>query len=220
LPLLLVAVAVVLGLRSRTSPAGAADGLRTVKVVGLIHYGLTLRGVVQLAQELLTMRAMGVPESFVNLVACSAALIVNPLLGFAFRRRHPRGRWFAIAWYALLSTIGIGITYWLVRYRVAVDPARWPDDLVGKGMPLFLLFVMFLPRIKRAFKADAGLPKAQDPKSVMEKVEPVDTAPSLSKPRRGTIIDTVCVSLLIVVISTLVVDVADWTRQLLLESDY
>ncbi|MFI5459145.1 MAG: hypothetical protein ACHRXM_27265 [Isosphaerales bacterium] len=218
--LVVVAIVVLIGRRSRSATAVWLDGLRTVRLIGLIHYALALRAVVQLVQELLTMRVMGVAESFANLICWAVAVLVNPFLGLGLWRRRPRARRWAMAWYAFLSLIAIAVTLWRWRYHAVFDPARWPDDLVGNGLPLFLLGVMLLPRIKRVFAAKASPPRDVDgelsgggPASAL--------TPSVSTPAPAawTIVSLLCLLLLLIVISTLVVDLADWARRLVVESE-
>jgi len=222
LPVLLVVVAIVVLIRrrSRSSTVVWLDGLRAVRLIGLIHYGLALRSLVQLIQELMTLRVMGVAESFANLICWALAVLVNPFLGLGLRRRRPRCRRWAMAWYAFLSLIAIVVTVWRWRYHAAFDPARWPDDLIGNGLPLFLLGVMLLPRIKRVFAAEVSSPREVD--SEPSGREP---APALTKtlstpaPAGWTIVSLLCLLLLIIVISTLVVDVVDWARRLVFEPE-
>jgi len=216
--LVIVAIAVVIRRRSRCSTTAGLDGLRTVHLISLIHYAQALRSLVQLLQELLKLRAMGIPESFATFVICVLAVLINPLLGFGLWQRRPRARRCAIAWYAFLSVIAIAVTLWRCRYHAAIDPARWPDDLVGSGLPLFLLVVMLLPRIKRVFAAKASSPRELDSESSDRELAPA-LAPTFStaRPPRWTIVSLLCLLLLIIVISTLVVDVADWADRLVFE---
>ena len=215
LPVLLVAAAVVIGLRFRPAAPGLLDGFRTVRLISLIHYGLALRGLIQLVQELLTMRAMGVPESFANLITWTIAVLVNPLLGLGLWQRRPRARRWAIAWYVLLSVIAIIVTVWLQRYHVAIDPARWPDHLVGKGLPLFLLGVMLLPRIITAEPVPQRVLET-DPGNRERMAASTPPPPA----RTGwTIVSLLSLLLFFVVISTMLVDVADWTDRLIVDSE-
>jgi hypothetical protein len=222
LPLVLAVVAIGVMIRRRLTSSAAAglDGLRTVRLIGLIHYALALRSLVQLMQELLTLRAMGIPESIATLTTCALSVLVNPLLGLALRHRPPRARRWAISWYAFLSLIAVRVTFWLWRYHVEVDPARWPDHLVGYGLPLFLLGVMLLPRIKRVFAPESA-PRREmgsEPGDRERVPAPAQTW-STSTPARWTIVSLLCLSLLIVAGSTLVVDVADWASRLVFESE-
>ena len=122
-----------------------------VRIVALIHLSLGLHGAIRLVQELLTMRVMGVTESFANFVVELISVIVNPLLAIGFWRARPMARYWAIAWYVFLSAIAVFVAHWYWRYHVPVEPRSWPNHLAGKVMPLFLLVVMFLPRVKRVF---------------------------------------------------------------------
>jgi hypothetical protein len=207
LPILLMAVVVVvLGRWQARSAlvAGLADRTLAVRRIGLIHYGLAVRAGIFLVQELLTMRIMGIPGSLVILVPSAIGVVINPLLGLGLRRRPPRTRtrWWAIAWYTLLALLAIYSTYWLWRYNSAVDPARWPDDLVWLGLPVFLLVVMLLPRTGRAFAAKAE-----------STTNPSDQEPAPAPP------DWLWVSLpallfLIVLSSTVVVEMVDWVHRI------
>jgi hypothetical protein len=220
LPLLLLVVAAAVLIRQRRRPQAAAglDALRTVRLIGLIHYGLALRALCQLTQELLTMRAMGISESFANLITSTLAVLVNPLLALRLRHQPPRGRWWAIAWYAFLSSIAIAVTRWLWHYHVEIDPARWPDHLIGYGLPLLLLAVMLLPRTRRAFAAAAACEPDREPADG-------EPAPALTltlravTPPRWSMVSLLILLLLIVVLSTLALDLIDWTRLSALESE-
>ena len=222
LPLLLAVVAIGVVIRRHLTSSNAAglDGWRSVRLIGSIHYALALRSLCQLMQELLTLRAMGIPESFASLITCALSAAVNPLLGLGLRHRPPRARRWAISWYAFLSFFAIMATLWLLRYHVEIDPARWPDHLVGYGLPLLLLAVMLLPRIKRAFalesapRRDVGS-EPGDPERTPATAQMLST----STPARWTIASLLCLLLLIVVISTLIVDLADWAGRLVSRSD-
>ena len=91
LPALLVVTAVFVAARNRrlerNNPAALdLDGRRLVKIAALIHLGISIQALVRLIQELLTMREMGVPESFANFVGQTLSVIVNPLLALGFWR--------------------------------------------------------------------------------------------------------------------------------------
>jgi hypothetical protein len=217
LPVLLTASAVVTVVLARRNPLVAPTGglgrLQTVRRIGLIHYGLALRALIQLVQELLALRVMGIPQSFpvVGLIA-PAAVLVNALLGLALRRRRPRGWLWAFAWYALLSLIAISVTVWMWRYNAAVDAADWPDHLVSKGMPLYLLVVMLLPRTRCVFAAQSpAQEKSTEPR------DPERGPASAPTPAGPPVVSLLTLMFLIIVTSTLVVDVADWVIRLATE---
>ncbi len=91
LPALLVVTTVFVVVRNRrldrNNPAAIdLDGRRLVKIAALIHLGISVQALVRLIQELLTMREMGVTESFENLVGQTCSVIVNPLLALGFWR--------------------------------------------------------------------------------------------------------------------------------------
>ena len=115
---------------------------------------ISVHAAVRLAQELLTMREMGIPESFVNLIEESISAIVNLLLALGLWLAHRWARWLAIAWYLLLSVIAVIVSAWLLALPGGRRSQRWwPEYLAGKLMPLFLLVVMFLPRVRTSFCA-------------------------------------------------------------------
>jgi len=218
--LMVVTIAVVIRRRSQSPAAAGLDGLRTVHVICFIHGGLALRSLVQLTQELLALRAMGIPESLATLIICVLAVLINPLLGVGLWHRRPRARRWAIAWYAFLSAIAIYVTLWRWRYHAEVDPARWPDDLAGSGLPLFLLVVMLLPRIQRVFTAKASSPQeVESEPSGRERAPALTPTRSADTPARWTIVSLLSLLLLIIVISTLVVDAADWASRLFVEPE-
>jgi hypothetical protein len=211
LPALLAVVAVVVVVVLARRHARAAkiaglvdDGTLAVRRLGLIHYGLALRAGIFLVQELLTMRTMGIPESLVTLVLSAVAVVINPLLGFGLRRRPPRTRtrrW-AIAWYTFSSLIASYTTYWLWQYHAAVDLARWPDNLVSLGLPVFLWVVMLLPRTRRAFAP------------ATESTNPSDREPSLPG---WPWLSLPALLILIVLSSTVAVDAVDWAFRMATE---
>jgi hypothetical protein len=212
LPVLLLAVTGIALLWRRFRPLTAAwlDGRAAVRRIGLIHYGLALHDLIHLAQELLTWRTMGIFQSnpTFSVRAPALAVLVNALLGFGLRRLSPLARRLAIGWYVLWSLFAIWITAWMWHYGAAVELADWPDYLVGKGMPLVLLAVVFSPQIKRVFAAPADQPGAR--------VRESGSAPgSTSWP----VVSLLTLWLLVVVGSTLVVDAADWLSRLVLGPD-
>jgi hypothetical protein len=157
-----------------------------------------------LVQELLTLNAMGVLQSnpVSNLITATGVL-VNPLLGFGLWNVRVRARRFAIVWHALSSSLAVGVTYWMWRYSAAIDLAEWPDYVVAKVMPLFLLFVMLLPRTRRLFSS--GL-RTEPPGKFAELAE---NAPGVV-PGVWPVLSLMVLMFLIVVCSTLLVDSADW----------
>jgi hypothetical protein len=209
LPMLLAVAAVVVLARRRARPARVdglvTDGALAVSRIGLIHYGLALRAGIFLAQELLSMRTMGIPASPVILVPAAVGVIINPLLGLGLRRRPPRRRTrrCAAAWYTFLSVLAIYSTYWLWRFNPDIDPARWPDNLVWLGLPVFLWVAILLPRTGRAFASTAS-PHPSD-----RQPPPPPGWPWVSLPT---------LLFLIVLSSTVAVDAIDWFHRMATES--
>jgi hypothetical protein len=216
LPMLLIVVAIVVVLRSRSRPATTSrlDGSRTVCRIGLIHFGLGLQALISLVQELLIVRTMGIPESHIRLVGVMIGAVVNALLGIGILCRRRVARRFAIAWYAILSLIAILAVAWLRYYRVAIDPASWPEQLISKVMPFFLLVVMLLPRTKRAF-----VKRAPSKPLLGESSNTDEALAQPPAPAGWPVASLLTVLFLIVVISNLVVDAADWGYRLVCETD-
>jgi hypothetical protein len=216
LPVLLMVVAIVVVVRSRSRPATTAwlDGSRTARRIGLIHCGLGLQALISLVQELLIIRTMGIPESHIRLVGVIIGAVMNLLLGIGLLCRRRVARRFAIAWYAILSLIAILGVAWLWYYRVAIDAATWPEQLVSKVMPLFLFVVMLMPRIRRVFATQAlAEPHFTEPTSQEGKS---DRSPA---PAGRPVVSLLTLLFLIVVCSNLVVDAADWGNRLVFETD-
>lgn len=206
LPALLVVVTVVvvvLGRRHARSAKVAgpvADGTLAVRRIGLIHYCLALRAAIFLVQELLTMRTMGIPESPVILIPSAIGVVINPLLGLGLRRRPPRRRtrWSAIAWYTFLSLLAIYTTYWFWQFSPGIDPARWPDDLIWLGLPVFLWVTMLLPRTRRAFAAKPATAK------------PPEFPELAPEPKGWPWLSLLALLFLVVLSSTVAVEAVDW----------
>jgi hypothetical protein len=213
--LLVVAAAVTLRYgRSHAKANASSDSLRTVRRIGLIHCALAAQSLIFLAQELLTMRTMGIPESHISLVVGSITTVMNTVLAFGLLHLSPIARRLALFWYALLSLISLLAIAWLYYYRVGIDPMKWPEQVVSKILPLFLLVVMLLPRAKQVFANRARLAPAT--------AEPSDRdgAAALAEGSVGwRIISLAALLFLIVVCSNLVVDAADWGYRLAFVSE-
>jgi hypothetical protein len=192
-------------LRTADPPSATFDGRRVVRIVALIHLGLGLHGVIRLVQELLTMRVMGVTESFANFIVESLAVIVNPLLALGFWLARPMARFSAMAWYLFLSVIAVLVVLWYRRYHVPVQPVTWPNHLCSKVMPLFLLVTMSVPRVKRVFVRQK--PGSRSP----DEFDTSDLA--AGRNLRWSVVSLVALLFLIVVASNLVVDSADWIER-------
>ena len=181
------------------------DGRRVVRIVALIHLGLGLHGAILLVQELLTFRVMGVAESFANLIIESFSVVINPPLALGLWRARPWARWLAIAWYAFLALVGMRVAYWLWHFQVPIEPRSWPNHLAGKAMPFILIVDMFLPRVKRVF--------ARRKKGTAPEVDPSANEPGPEPTGRWSIVSLIGLLFLIVVVSNLAVDTADWIER-------
>jgi hypothetical protein len=210
LPVLLLVTGVVVFLKDRrrrtaNPKAIGLDGRRTVRIVALIHLGLGLHGAMRLVQELLTMRVMGVTESFANFIVEVVSVIVNPLLAIGFWRTWRMARYWAIAWYVFLTAIAVYVVHWYWHYQVPVEPRSWPNHLASRVMPLFLLVVMFLPQVKQVFARQKTQTAASDERDANE------PAPALGA--CWSVVSLIALLFLIVVASNLTVDTADWIER-------
>jgi hypothetical protein len=212
--LALVAIAVLVRRRSRPEPSGLSDSQRIVRRIGLIHCALATQALIVLVQALLTMRTMGIPESFVSPIAGLLETLVNPVLAIGLLRRRSLTRRLAIVWYAIRSLLGILIIAWRWYYQVPFDLATWPELLVSRIMPLFLFVVMLLPRIKRVFV------KGAKPGPLAAQTSETELAlPLAEAPIGWPVVSLATLLLLIVAGSNLVVDTADWGYRLAFESE-
>jgi hypothetical protein len=210
LPALLLVTGIFIFVKNRrrqsTNPAAIGlDGPRVVCMIALIHLGLGLHGAIRLAQELLTMRVMGVTESFANFIVEMVTAIVNPLIAAGLWRPRPAARYWAIVWYVFLSAIAVLVVHWYWRYQVPVEARLWPNHLVARVMPLFLLVVMFLPRVKQVFA------RQKTATVDSEELDANEPAPELGA--RWSVVSLAVLLFLIVVGSNLTVDTADWIER-------
>jgi hypothetical protein len=214
LPVLLVVVAIAVLIRSWSRPGKTAwrDDSLTVRRIGLIHCALAIQSLILLAQELLTMRTMGIPGSHIGLIGGVISTVVNPALVIGLLRRWPLTRRLAIAWYVIRSLLAILVIAWRWYYQVAFEPATWPELAVSRTMPLFLLVVMLLPRIKRVFvNGTRAEPVNNEPS------DPEGATPLAEAPIGWPVVSLPTLLFLIVVCSNLVVDAADWGYRLAFE---
>jgi hypothetical protein len=204
LPALLIVVGAVFVIRHFTRGASEraaghgewssqrATGPRriTVRTIALIHVGLAIRAGIGLAQELMTLRTQGVPQSFpvTGIVAPTVAVLMNLTVGHGLWHLRPWGRRVAIGWDALVAILTALIAAWQWKYQATVRLDQWPDYLVSDGLPWFLLAVMLLPATRAVFATPA-------PPAAGSRSSPLTTAAIL---------------LLVVVTSTILVDAAGW----------
>ena len=212
LPVLLVVAAIAILVRRRAGarPNSSNDFARSIRRIGLIHCVLALHSLISLAQELLTIRIMGIPGSHVGLVGSTISTLVNPALALGLLRWRQTARRFAIGWYVFLSVIAVVVVHWMYRYGVDVDPATWPVQLTSKVMPFFLLLVMLLPRTKSLFARSKQLNQPGDGEGSL---------PLALAPAGWPVVSVLTVLFLVVVCSNLVVDTADWVYRLTFEAD-
>ena len=216
LPVLLAVVAVVVLIRSRSRAATttAWDSSQIVCRIGLIHSALAIQAFILLVQELLTLRTMGIPESLISLVAGLIDTVVNPILAVGLLRRWSLARRLAIAWYAILSLLGILVIAWRWYYLVPLDLATWPELAASRIMPLFLFVVMLLRRIKRVF-VRGSKPEPQSANTSNREL----ASPLTDAPIGWPVVSLATLFFLIVACSNLIVDAADWGYRLAFESE-
>ena len=212
LPVLLVVAAIAFLVRRRSGARlnSSNDFARSIRRIGLIHCVLALHSLISLAQELLTIRIMGIPGSHVGLVGSTISTLVNPALALGLLGWRQTARRFAIGWYVFLSVIAVVVVHWMYRYGVDVDPATWPVQLTSKVMPFFLLLVMLLPRTKSLFARSKQLNQPGDGEGSL---------PLALAPAGWPVVSVLTVLFLVVVCSNLVVDTADWVYRLTFEAD-
>jgi hypothetical protein len=219
LPVLLIVFALVVAIRRWNRPAAGSKQepsddnralsprwrLKAIRTIALIHLGLAVRAGIGLVQELLTLRAQGIPQSFpvTGIVIPAAEVMANLAIGHGLWRLRSWGRRAAIVWDALAAFITALVTVWQWKYRATVRLDQWPDYLVADVLPWFLLVVMLLPGTGSLFKLRRDV------------LQPGKVASPGPGQRRLSFLWLLAVLLLIIVISTLLVDAADWLVRLL-----
>jgi hypothetical protein len=213
LPALLIVLALVVAIRRCNGPVAGSKQepsddsrahssrwrLKAIRTIALIHLGLAVRAGIGLVQELLTLRAQGIPQSFpvTGILIPAVAVMANLAIGHGLWRLRSWGRWAAIVWDALVAIITALVTVWQWKYRATVRLDQWPDYLVSDVLPWFLLVVMLLPGTGSLFKLRRDVLYAGK-----------EASPEAWH-RRPSLLWLLAVLLLIVVSSTLLVDAAD-----------
>ncbi len=222
LPALLILLALVVMIWRRKSSAVASsktelsdDSMalagrwryRTIRTIALVHLGLAVRAGMGLAQELMTLRAQGIPQSFpvTGIVIPAAAVMANLAIGHGLWRLRSWGLWTAIVWDALVAVITAMVTVWQWKYRAAVRVDQWPDYVVAVVLPWFLLLVMILPGTRSLF----------GPRR--DRMLAGEEAETEARYRRPSLLWLFAFLFLIIVTSTLLVDGTDWVVRVLTE---
>ena len=172
--------------------------------------------VVHLAQELQTLRTMGIFQSNpVSNLITALSVLINPLLALACGGSRPGARVGAIVWYLLWSLMAAWVTYWIWHYHAPSKPPIGPTMWSARPLPWFLLFVMLLPQTGRLF---SDRPRTEKAASPQPEEAPVEVS---ARPSQGDwpILARVVILLLIVACSTLVVDAADWIYRMIAEPE-
>lgn len=222
LPALLIVVALFVAIRRCNCPVASSTEepsddsrahpprwlLKVIRSIALIHLGLAVRAGIALAQELLTLRAQGIPQSFpvTGIVIPAIAVVANLAIGHGLWRLRAWGRWAAIVWDALAAIMTALVTVWQWKYRATVRLDQWPDYFVADVLPWLLLVVMLLPLTGLLFELRRDVLAAGN-----------EASPGPRK-RRLSWLRLLAVLLLIIVSSTLLVDAADWLVRMLNES--
>lgn len=190
----LVGLPVLLGIASAVAFARGRDVSVVIRRLGLVHLVLASRAGVALVQELLTLRVMGIPQSFpvTGILWPFVTLVVDLLLARGLWRRTPRARRGALVWQTLQAVLAVPVVWFFWRYSVPVEPADWADHLVSKGFPFVILGLLWNRRVAGGFTLEG---------------EP-DHAPA-----RGLALISIC--LVVVAGSTLAVDLVDWLVRLI-----
>ena len=193
--------------RQRTLADVGLDGRRLVRIVALIHLGIALHAAMRLVQELLTMRVMGVPESFANLIGQSFSVIVNPLLALGLWLAWPSARWLAIGWYCVpvgdrrdRRRCGVGAIMW------RSISTWWPDHLRRQGD------AVLSARRHVPASSETGFRPAEKRAGGRRRSRSANE-PAPTPGRRWSIVSLIALLFLIVVVSNLAVDTADWIER-------
>jgi hypothetical protein len=189
--------------------AAPLASLGAVRLIALTHLLQAIRAGVGLARELLTLQSQGIPQSFpvTGIVVPAIAIIANLTIGHGLFHLRPWGRKAAIRWNALVAVITAMVAAWQWRYQATVRIDQWPDYLVADGLPWFRLVVMLLPDTRSVFTA--GRDRVTEARR---------NAPGREHGRLS-LTWLLTFMLLIVVLSTLVIDAAGWLASALSESE-
>jgi hypothetical protein len=189
--------------------AAKLASLGAIRLIALTHLAQAIRAAVGLARELLTLQSQGIPQSFpvTGIVVPVIAIMANLAIGHALFHLRPWGRNAAISWNALVAVVTAMVAAWQWRFQAAVRLDQWPDYLVSDGLPWFRLVVMLLPETRSVFMAGR------------DRI----TAARRNAPGRGhgqlSLVCLLSLLLLIVVLSTLMVDGTGWLASALSEGE-
>jgi hypothetical protein len=192
----------MVGRAAESTPPRSASTARTatIRIIALIHSALGLRAAVRLAVELLSMRGQGIPQSgpLRGIVVPIIQVIVNLTIGHGLRRLWRWARLGAIAWDALVAIVTALVTLWQWRFHTPVQLDQWPDYVVADALPWFLLVVLLLPGTRDLFTRTKSQPVSSGPAA---------TGWNTSWPSP---VFLTALLLLLVAVSTLVVDLIEW----------
>jgi hypothetical protein len=189
--------------------AALLASLGAIRLIALTHLVQAIRAGVGLARELLTLQSQGIPQSFpvTGILVPIIAIMANLAIGHGLFHVRPWGRTWAIRWNALVAVITALVAAWQWRFQATVRLDQWPDYLVSNGLPWFRLVVMLLPQTRSVFTA--GRDRISEARR---------NAPG---PGRGglSLVWLLALLLLIVALSTLLVDAAGWLASVISEGE-
>ena len=198
LPLVLAVLGFVL-LRYRER-AIWADRRRSVRVIGLIHYGLAMWAITAVVSALWASRTMEAvaAQVIISEVVPTIPILFDLPLGFGLRRLSRWARWISLPVWGLRSVFAAWLVSLAWKYGPVFDPTEWPSAVAGRLLPLIVLVVLLLPGTARALKEKPGETTAPGT---------VDVVAAL-----------VVRGLAIVLGSVVLTDAIDWTIRALAES--
>jgi hypothetical protein len=196
-------------MHGQESDAALRTSLGVIRLIAFTHLGLAIRAGVGLGRELLTLQSQGIPQSFpvTGILVPVIAIVANLAIGHGLFHVRPWGRKAAISWNALVAVITALVAAWQWRYHATVRLDQWPDYLVSDGLPWFRLIVMLLPQTRCVLAVSRD--RLTDARR---------HAPGLGR-TRFFLVWLLALLLLIVVLSTLMVDAAGWLASALSESE-
>ena len=215
LPVLLFLVATAVMIRRLRQGSNATEGLRldsrgdssreplraTIRLIALIHLGLAIRAGIGLVQELLSLREQGIPQSnpVTGFIIPVISIPANLAIGHGLWRIRPWGRRVAIGWDLVVVVVTALVLAWQVKHGATVWLDQWPDYLIFAGLPWFLLVVMLLPGTRALF----SLTQSGTIRGTKAGGEPIP-------PRSFDVLWLMSLLLLIVLLSTTLMDASDW----------
>ena len=152
LPVAVFAVVAAALWRGRRAPVDARlDRVRTVRLLGLCHFGLALRALLMTVPEWFVYREAGAFASLmiVNVAWPLTVALACAAIALGLFRLRPWARWVAVAVDGFLSLVGLLVVGWQLAYGAAVYAWDWPEVAAGRILPIFALIVLLTPATAR-----------------------------------------------------------------------